>query len=342
MAQVPLRHLGTNGPLVPALGFGCMGLSQSYGPAGDDESRLKVLDKAHEIGARLWDTSDVYGDNEDLLGAWFARTGKRSDIFLCTKFGVKATPGKPYEIRSDPAYVREACEKSLKRLGVSQIDVYYCHRVDLKTPIEKTIAAMVELKREGKIAHIGLSEISAATLRRAHKVHPIAAVQLEYSPFALDIESPEVGLLSACNELGVAVVAYSPLGRGFLTGQLKSPDQFADGDFRKTAPKFSRENWSQNMRLVESLTAIAQTKGCTPGQLALAWVLKQGDNIVAIPGTKRIKYLEENMAALNVDLTEEDVKSIREQVNKNKSVGKRYAGFLEHYSLGETPPLTEA
>ncbi|CAK7222152.1 hypothetical protein SBRCBS47491_004772 [Sporothrix bragantina] len=338
MADIPKRKLGANGPLVPSLGFGCMGLSASYGPIGDDEARFKVLDKAHELGSRLWDTSDVYGDNEDLLGKWFKHSGKRSDIFLCTKFGVKVTDGK-YSMNSTPEYVREACEKSLRRLGVDKINLYYCHRVDLKTPIEKTIAALVELKNEGKIDHIGLSEVSASTVRRAHKVHPITAVQLEYSPFSLEIELPDNGLLATCRELGIAVVAYSPLGRGFLTGQLKSPDDFADNDFRKTAPKYSKKNWSKNMELVDLLKSIAHSKGCTPGQLALAWVLKQGDDIVAIPGTKNTKYLQENVDSIKVVLTEEESKTIRAQVEKIELHGERYVGFLETYSFGETPPL---
>ncbi|KAL1890215.1 hypothetical protein Sste5346_008369 [Sporothrix stenoceras] len=338
MAEVPLRKLGANGPLVPSLGFGCMGLSSSYGPVGNDEDRFKVLDKAHELGSRLWDTSDVYGDSEDLLGKWFKHTRKRSDIFLCTKFGVNIKD-KVYSMRSDPEYVRESCEKSLRRLGVDKIDLYYCHRVDLKTPIEKTMEVLVELKNEGKIGHIGLSEVSASTVRRAHKVHPIAALQLEYSPFSLEIELPDNNLLATCRELGIAVIAYSPLGRGFLTGQLKSPDDFADGDFRKTAPKYSKKNWGKNMELVDLLVSIARDKGCAPGQLALAWVLKQGDDILAIPGTKNIKYLEENMGSLKVNLTDSEAKTIRDQVEKIELHGERYVGFLEHYSFGETPEL---
>ncbi|KIH95177.1 aldo-keto reductase [Sporothrix brasiliensis 5110] len=321
MSDVPLRQLGSNGPLVPSLGFGCMGLSSSYGPVDDDEARFKVLDKAHELGSRLWDTSDVYGDSEDLLGKWFKYSGKRCDIFLCTKFGVKVMD-KVYSMHSDPEYVREACERSLRRLGVDKIDLYYCHRVDLKTPIERTMEALVRLKREGKIGHIGLSEVSVST-----------------SPFSLDIELSDNSLLDTCRELGIAVVAYSPLGRGFLTGQLKSPDDFSNNDFRKSAPKYSKKNWSKNMELVYLLESIAKDKGCTPGQLALAWVLKQGDDIFAIPGTKKVKYLEENMASLKVTLTDAEAKTIRDQVEKIELQGERYVGVLEHYSFGETPPL---
>lgn len=229
---MPLRPLGKNGPLVSALGFGAMGLSFGYGKRESNEEAFAVLDRALELGSTLIDTSDVYADNEDLLKLWLERSGKRDEIFLCTKFGVSKDG-----IRSDAAYVKASCERSLKRLGVDHIDLFYCHRVDMKTPIEETVSALAELKSEGKIRYLGLSEVSAATLRRAHAVHPITAVQMEYSPFALDIERPETEFLVTCRELGVALVAYSPLGRGLLTGQLTSPDDFEDGDFRKTAPR---------------------------------------------------------------------------------------------------------
>ena len=227
------RLLGKKGPPVSAIGFGAMGLSFGYGRRENDEQGFAVLDRALELGSTLWDTSDIYADNEDLLGLWFERSGKRDQIFLCSKFGVSKSG-----IRSDAAYVKEACERSLQRLGVDHIDLYYCHRVDMKTPIEETVSAMAQLKQEGKIRYLGLSEVSASTLRRAHAVHPIAAVQMEYSPFALDIERPETDFLNTCRELGVALVAYSPLGRGLLTGQLTSPDGFPEGDFRKTAPRY--------------------------------------------------------------------------------------------------------
>jgi aryl-alcohol dehydrogenase-like predicted oxidoreductase len=211
-----------------------MNLSFGYGKRGNDDEAFAILDRAVELGATFWDTSDIYADNEDLLRLWFERSGKRDQVFLCTKFGVSKDG-----IRSDAAYVKEACERSLERLGVDHIDLYYCHRVDMRTPIEETVKAMAELKQEGKIRHLGLSEISASTLRRGHAVHSITAVQMEYSAFALDIERPETNFLSTCRELGVTVVAYSPLGRGLLTGQLTSPDDFAEGDFRKTAPRFA-------------------------------------------------------------------------------------------------------
>jgi aryl-alcohol dehydrogenase-like predicted oxidoreductase len=217
------------------------------------------------------------------LKLWFERTGRRGSIFLATKYGVYKDPEGKFSIRSDPEYVKLACEKSLKRLGVSKIDLYYSHRLDMKTPIEHTISAMVELKKEGKIDHLGLSEVSASTLRRAHAIHPISAVQVEYSPFALDIESPKIDLLRTCRELGIAIVAYSPLGRGFLTGQLKSPDDFEEGDFRKHAPRYSKTNFPKNLELVDQLVSFSGKKGCTPGQLSLAWLLAQGDDIIPIP-----------------------------------------------------------
>jgi len=218
-----------------------------------------------------------------LLGKWFKRRGKRNEIFLATKFGVTFDSNRRPTVRSDPEYVKQACAKSLERLGIDCIDLYYCHRVDKKTPIEETVQAMAELKKEGKIRAIGLSEVTAATVRRAHKVHPIAALQVEYSPFALDIEHPDIGLLNTCRELGIAIVAYSPLGRGFLTGQLKSPDDFEDGDFRKHAPRYSKENFPKNLELVKSLETRAKAKGCTSGQLSLAWLLAQGHDIIPIP-----------------------------------------------------------
>ncbi|KAF2468935.1 Aldo/keto reductase [Lindgomyces ingoldianus] len=339
MPTLPTRQLGKNGPKVSALGFGAMGLSASYGKVGENQDRFAVLDRALELGSTFWDTSDVYADSEDLLKLWFERTGKRDQIFLATKFAVTKDAGGNPIIRSDPNYVKQACEKSLKKLGVSKIDLYYCHRVDKKTPIEKTIAALVELKKEGKIGAIGLSEVSAATIRRAEKVHHIDAVQLEYSPFALDIELPEIGILHTCRELGITVVAYSPLGRGFLTGQIKSPCDFEDGDFRKHAPRYNEENFPKNLKLVEKLQEFAKAKGCTSGQLSLAWLLAQGDDIIPIPGTKKIKYLDENVGAVNVYLAPDEIQQIRTEIEKVKVVGDRYPPFFAPYSFGDTPPL---
>ncbi|ORY15283.1 NADP-dependent oxidoreductase domain-containing protein [Clohesyomyces aquaticus] len=339
MHPLPTRQLGKNGLKVSALGFGAMGLSASYGKVEQNDARFAVLDRALELGSTFWDTSDVYADSEDLLKLWFERTGKRDKIFLATKFAVtKDKDGKP-TVRSDAEYVKQACEKSLNRLGVSKIDLYYCHRVDKKTPIEQTVEALAQLKNAGKIGAIGLSEVSAATIRRAEKVHHINAVQLEYSPFALDIESEEIGILKTCRELGIAVVAYSPLGRGFLTGQIKSPNDFEEGDFRKYAPRYNKENFPKNLKLVEKLQEIAEKKGCSSGQLSLAWLLAQGDDIIPIPGTKKVKYLEENVSSIDVRLTAEEVQQIRAEIEKVEVTGDRYPPFFAPYSFGDTPPL---
>ncbi|KAI1849260.1 hypothetical protein JX265_008672 [Neoarthrinium moseri] len=317
-----------------------MGLSieppLSYGPRLADEERLAVFDRAHEIGETFWDSSDFYGDSEDLLGKWFATSGKRSDIFLATKFG--AIPNGPAEwtFRGDAAYVQEACQKSLKRLGTDYIDLYYPHRLDGSTPVEHIVAEMVKLKEQGKIRHLGLSEVSADTLRRAHKIHPIAAVQIEYSPFTTDIEDPNIGLLAACRELGVAVVAYSPLSRGLLTGQIKSRADFDKNDLRLSFPRFSEENFPRNLEIVSALQDIAKTKSCTTGQLALAWLLHQGDGIFPIPGTTKIKYLEENFAAANIELSSEEVSRIRLLVD-NAASGAKWPEGLAVAPFADTP-----
>lgn len=338
-SQVQLRQLGKNGPRVPALGFGAMGISVGYGAAEGDEDRFKVLDRAYELGQTFWDSADVYGDSEELIGKWFKRTGKRDEITLATKFGAVLQQDYSLAINSDPEYAKEACAKSLKRLGVDTIDLYYCHRVDGKTPVEKTVQAMAELKKEGKIRYLGLSEVSSATLRRAHKIHPIAAVQVEYSPFTTDIEDPHIALLQTCRELGVAVVAYSPLGRGFLTGQVKSRDGFEPGDARLGFPRFSEENFPKNLELVDTVGGLAKKKGCTPGQLSLAWLLAQGGDIIPIPGTKKIKYLEENWGALEVVLTEQEEKDIRAAVDRADVHGDRYPELATAQLLADTPEL---
>jgi len=345
--KLPTRKLGKFGPQVPALGFGTMGLSAFYGKTASDAERFEVLDRAYELGETFWDSADVYGDSEDLLGKWFKRTGKRDQIFLATKFGNRVLPsdgpganGPPRRaVDTTPEYCKEACAKSLKRLGVESIDLYYVHRVDRKTPIEKTVAAMVELKKEGKIKYLGLSEISSDTLRRACKVHHIDAVQIEYSPFSMDIEDPSIGLLKTCRELGVAIVAYSPLGRGFLTGALKSPADFEEGDFRSYSPRFSAENFPKNLKLVDGIVGIAKQKDCTPGQLTLSWLLAQGDDVIPIPGTKKIKYLEENLGALEVKLTPEENQAIRKLVESADIQGGRYPEGLAGFLFADTPPL---
>lgn len=279
--------------------------------------------------------------SEDLIGKWFKRTGKRSDIFLATKFALRMKPDGTRELRSDPAYIKEACAKSLHRLGIDCIDLYYCHRVDGKTPIEHTVQAMAELKVEGKIKYLGLSEISSDTLRRAEKVHHIDAVQIEYSPFTMDIEDPAIGLLSTCRELGVAVIAYSPLGRGMLTGTIKSRADFEENDFRKQAPRFSEENFPKNLQLVDKLANVAKKKGVTTGQLTLAWLMRQGDDIIPIPGTKKIKYLEENVGALDVKLSDEEDKEIRQAVQGAEVHGLRYPAAMAATLFADTPPLKD-
>ncbi|KAJ7300908.1 Aldo/keto reductase [Mycena albidolilacea] len=318
-----------------AIGFGAMGISTYYGAVESDEERFKVLDAAHAAGSTFWDTADVYGDSEELLGKWFKRTGKRADIFLASKFGF--TPS--YSLDGSPEYVRKAAESSLKKLGVDYIDLYYMHRADAKVPIEHTVGALAEFVQAGKIKHIGLSEISAATLRRAHAVHPIAAIQVEYSPFTLDIEDPKIGLLATARELGVQVVAYSPLGRGLLTGQYKSLDDFEDGDFRKAIPRYSAENFPNILKLAAGLKAIGEKYGgATAGQVALAWVLAQGEDIIPIPGTKKVKYLEENVAALKLKLSAEDVQAVREVASQaDAAQGERYPPGMVEMMFADTP-----
>ncbi|KAK4178981.1 NADP-dependent oxidoreductase domain-containing protein [Triangularia setosa] len=340
--SIPTRKLGRSGPEIPALGLGLMGLSIAYGDPGDESSRLAFLDHAWSIGCTNWDTADAYGDCEDLLGKWFSlHPERRKDIFLASKFGLtgRVTPEGEFKfgVNSTPEYARESIEKSLKRLGVGYLDLYYVHRTDGKTPIEKTAEALKELKEQGKIKAIGLSECSSNTLRRASKIVQIDAVQVEYNPWQLDIEN-ETGtnLLDTCRELGVTVFAYSPLGRGFLTGQIKSLDDFAADDFRRIVPRFSPENFPKNLEVVEKLGEIAKRKGCTTGQLALAWLMAQGPDIIPIPGTKKIQYLEDNVASVNVALTNEDVKEIRATIDSAEVLGDRVIpGFFENISVSE-------
>ncbi|KIN03311.1 hypothetical protein OIDMADRAFT_102006 [Oidiodendron maius Zn] len=334
--QLQTRQLGRNGPHVTALGLGTMGLSAYYFPAAPDEERLQFLDYVYGSGIHNWDTADVYGDSEDLLGKWFIKSGKRSEIFLATKGGGGVDEeGKAY-VRSDPEYVKDACNKSLKRLGVAWVDLYYIHRLDKVTPIEKTVAAMVELKNEGKVRYLGLSECSASTLRRACKIHHISAVQIEYNPFSLDIE--QNGLLAACRELGVAVVCYAPLGRGFLTGHFKSPDDFPEGDLRRLLPRFSKDNFPKNLKVVEAFEKIAQSKGVNVGALALAWLLAQGDDIIPIPGTTKPRNLDTNISALSITLTPEENAKIRTVVETAGVSGERYHAAWDD-SFADTPPL---
>ncbi|KAK3347050.1 NADP-dependent oxidoreductase domain-containing protein [Lasiosphaeria hispida] len=346
---VATRILGKNGRQIPALGFGLMVLSAAYGPAGTDEERFAVLDRAWELGLRNWDSSNHYGDSEDFVGRWFVlHPERRADIFLATKFGVSVKfgpDGKPdIGVNTTPENTRASAERSLKRLGTEWIDLYYISRLDKKTPIEKTIQALAELKSEGKIRAIGISECSERSLRRAYKIAPIDAVQLEYSPWQLDIEResgdpvPGAGLFDACKELDITIFAYSPLGRGFLTGQLRSLDDLPADDSRRRNPRFSPENFPKNIELVEKLQAIAARKGCSPSQLTLAWLMAQGDNIVPIPGTKSSKYLEQNLASLDVALTEEEKREIRDAIETVSVAGHRapQSGLTE---FGDTPEL---
>ncbi|RUS29112.1 aldo/keto reductase [Jimgerdemannia flammicorona] len=319
---IPPRKLGRTGIKVAAIGLGCMGMSEFYGP-GDEKESIAVLERSIELGANFWDTADMYGmgKNEELL-AKVLKT-RRSEVFLATKFGnVRGPNGEFLGVNGTPEYVRQALEASLRRLQVDYVDLYYQHRVDPNVPIEDTVRAMAELVKEGKVRYLGLSECSAATLRRAYAVHPIAALQMEYSPWALDIE--ENGILETARELGVTIVAYSPLGRGMLTGQYTSPDDFEENDFRRTAPRFNAENFPKNLDLVCRFDELAKAKGVTTSQFVLAWVLAQGQDFIPIPGTKRIKYLEENVGAADVALSEHELKEIRKIINSIEIHGTRY------------------
>ena len=316
------RTLGRNGPRVSAVGLGCMGMSDFYGGRDEQES-LATLNHALDRGITMLDTSDAYGPfhNEELIGKILAT--RRTDAFVATKFGILRDPANP-QVRGfngRPEYVRASCDASLKRLGVDVIDLYYLHRVDPATPIEETVGAMADLVRAGKVRFLGLSEAGSETIRRAHAVHPITALQSEYSLWTRD---PEIDDLTTCRELGIGFVAYSPLGRGFLTGQIQRFEDFAEDDYRRFSPRFQGENFHQNLAIVDRLKDLATGKGCTPAQLALAWVLAQGDDIVPIPGTKRRRYLDDNLGALRVKLSPEELQAISDVFPPDSAVGARY------------------
>ncbi|MDX3935971.1 aldo/keto reductase [Stenotrophomonas sp.] len=319
------RTLGRTGPTVSALGLGCMGMSAFYGGRGSDADSIAVIHRALERGVTLLDTADMYGPhtNEVLVGKAIA--DRRDQVFLATKFGIRLEPSDTAARSVDgrPEYVIAACEASLQRLGVDHIDLYYQHRVDGTVPIEDTVGAMARLVEQGKVRFLGLSEASAGTIRRAHAVHPVTAVQTEYSLWSRDPE--ENGVLATVRELGIGFVPYSPLGRGFLTGAIRSPADFDPDDYRRQSPRFQDGNFDRNLALVDAVTAMASDKGVTPGQLALAWVLAQGDDLVPIPGTKRLAYLEENLGALQVQLSPEELARIDAIFPADAAVGARYA-----------------
>ncbi|KAF8997503.1 NADP-dependent oxidoreductase domain-containing protein [Cyathus striatus] len=333
----PTRKIGDTP--VSAIGLGLMGIGAYYGSTDSDEERFKVLDAALERGCNFWDTADLYGDSEELIGKWFKYSGKRDQVFIATKCGFTGQM-EGRMINGEPEFIRTAFERSISKLNTDRVDLYYLHRADPTVPIEKSVKVLAELVKEGRVRHIGLSEVTAGTLRRAHAVHPIAAVQMEYSPFVLDAEDEKYALLKTCRELGVKLVAYSPLGRGMLTGQLKSPNDFEEGDIRKYFPRFNEENFPKSLALVEKIKAIGVKHNATPGQVSLAWLLAQGEDIIPIPGTRRVKYLEENLGAAHVKLSAEDIADVRAVAEEaDKTLEGRYPAQFESMQFAETPAL---
>ena len=324
-----MRKLGLNGPEVFPLGLGCMGMSEFYG-AHDDGESIRTINYAIDRGVNFIDTADIYGPhtNEQLVGR--ALAGRRDKVVLATKFGIVRDATNPSARGADgrPEYVRAACDASLERLGVDHIDLYYQHRVDPDTPIEETVGAMAELVKAGKVRWLGLSEAGASTIERAHAVHPITALQTEYSLWTRDVD--ESGILATCERLGIGFVPYSPLGRGFLTGAIRTPDDFAADDYRRTNPRFMGDNFARNLKLVEAVRELASAKGCTPAQLALAWVLARGEHVVPIPGTRRIANLDDNLGALDIELSARDMADIDAVFPLGAAAGTRYAGPMMH------------
>ncbi len=315
------RNLGNTGEKLSATGLGCMGMSFAYGPINDEES-LKTLNRALELGINFWDTADMYGNghNEELISK--VLVPNRNRIFLATKFGFRWRNDGTNYFDGSPAYLKQAVEKSLQRLKIDTIDLYYAHRIDPNVPVEDMAGAMAQLVKEGKVRYLGLSEASPASIRKAHAVHPVTALQSEYSLLTRDVEA---AILPLCRELGITFIPYSPLARGLVTATVNDKNQLADNDFRRTLPRFADKHWDNNIKLVNEFAALAEAKKCTPAQLALAWVLAQGDDIIPIPGTKKIKYLEENAGAADVILSKEDLSAIEKLLAKYPDVGQRYS-----------------